>query len=301
MVGVSLNYATNRSEVIMMLTLPDIPSETVKRITAAADKIYEDCGRQSFPNVDTVRRAARVNMNDASSVMRAWRRARTEAAAPLASPIPTTVQEAGQAMLGAVWSAAIAATNTRLQGAQTAWEQERADAEACRAQLATAFDDQGEELEMARKANEAVQQSLEVQRTELLSANAEVRRLLKEAADKDILLAKAELQVAEISKRADNLKYELDIAHANANQSRLDAQSRFASSEETITQLRNEMRLNAERELSLREELAHMGGQLMEIDRNGAFTRSVLPSTASGQTNEGAGLKDPHRPNDRGG
>jgi colicin import membrane protein len=295
-----LNYASNRNEVVMMFNLPDIPSETVKRITAAADKIYEDCGRQSFPNVDTVRRAARVNMNDASSVMRAWRRARTEAAAPLASPIPTTVQEAGQAMLGAVWSAAIAATNTRLQGAQTAWEQERADAEACRAQLATAFDDQGAELENARNANDAMQQSLDVQRTELLSANAEVGRLLREAADKDVRLAMADLQVAEISKRAEDLTSELDIAHANANQAGLDTQSRFASSEVTIAQLRNELKLTAERELSLREELAHMRGQLTVIDRNGALKRSVLPSTASGQTNEGAGLKGPRRPNDRG-
>ena len=63
----------------------DIPNDIVRRITLAAYQLHEENGRSTFPNVDAVRRKARVNMNDASAVMRAWRRNQTAAAAPLTS------------------------------------------------------------------------------------------------------------------------------------------------------------------------------------------------------------------------
>jgi colicin import membrane protein len=47
--------------------------ETQDRIFAAADMLYEKKDRASFPTVDAVRKAAKVNMNDASAGMKAWR------------------------------------------------------------------------------------------------------------------------------------------------------------------------------------------------------------------------------------
>ena len=130
-----------------MTPLPtsDIPSDIVKRITMAADQLYEESGRTSFPNVDTVRRTARADMNATSNVMRTWRRAQTAAAAPLPSAIPESVHCASQTLLSAVWTAASSSANANLQTAQAGWEQERAEAEACRQQLASAFDSQTEE------------------------------------------------------------------------------------------------------------------------------------------------------------
>ncbi|HID8156977.1 TPA: DNA-binding protein [Pseudomonas aeruginosa] len=55
----------------------ELNKETRDRIFAAADELFEQGDRESFPTVDAVRRAARVNMNDASAGMREWRRQRT--------------------------------------------------------------------------------------------------------------------------------------------------------------------------------------------------------------------------------
>ena len=53
----------------------ELTKETRDRIYAAADALFEQNGRDAFPTVDAVRKAARVNMNDASSGMKEWRRA----------------------------------------------------------------------------------------------------------------------------------------------------------------------------------------------------------------------------------
>ena len=254
------------------LPIADIPSDTVKRITIAADQLYEEGGRSGFPNVDAVRRKARVNMNDASNVMRAWRRAQTEAAAPLSSSIPGSVQAASQAMLTAVWNAATNAANTNLQTAQAGWEQERAEAEACRYQLATAFDNQSEELATAHRNLIAMEQKLTDQGSELLSLTSSVARHMLELTEAQGRAATAEVRSEEIAKRADDLKTELARAHANADQERLDARSRLDAADSLITRLRDEMRQTAERESSAKEELAHLLGQVeaMATERQAA-------------------------------
>lgn len=64
----------------------ELTKETRDRIFAAADELFEQNGRDGFPTVDAVRKAARVNMNDASSGMKEWRRAQTAQAAPGGCP-----------------------------------------------------------------------------------------------------------------------------------------------------------------------------------------------------------------------
>ncbi len=63
------------------------------RILTAADALYQQAGRASFPTVDSVRKVAKVNMNDAASTMKEWRRAQTAQAAPVAITIPEAVHQ----------------------------------------------------------------------------------------------------------------------------------------------------------------------------------------------------------------
>ncbi|WP_419616218.1 DNA-binding protein, partial [Thiolapillus sp.] len=51
-------------------------------------------GREGFPTVDAARKAARVNMNDASAAMKEWRRAQISQASPLAVRVPESVMQA---------------------------------------------------------------------------------------------------------------------------------------------------------------------------------------------------------------
>ena len=48
-------------------------NEIEDRIFAAANALYEEGGRQSFPTVDVVRKAVRASMNDVCTAMRTWR------------------------------------------------------------------------------------------------------------------------------------------------------------------------------------------------------------------------------------
>ncbi|NYT64160.1 hypothetical protein H0A66_17740, partial [Alcaligenaceae bacterium] len=46
--------------------MSQIPAEIRDRITAVANELFEDAGREAFPTVDAVRRAARADMNTTS-------------------------------------------------------------------------------------------------------------------------------------------------------------------------------------------------------------------------------------------
>lgn len=69
------------------------------RIVAVTDELFENSGRTAIPNVDTVRRKAHVNMNDASRVMRAWRLAQRTAVTPVPNTVPERLRDASQSLL----------------------------------------------------------------------------------------------------------------------------------------------------------------------------------------------------------
>lgn len=250
------------------LSSNDVPSDIAKRITSAADQLYEENGKTAFPNVDTVRRRARVNMNDASAVMRTWRRAQTALAAPLQAAIPDVVQGASQTMLVAVWTAATESANNNLQMAQAGWEQERAEAEACRVQLARAFDGQTEELALLQRHVEDFEKQIAAHTDELkvLMTTAEEWKQAAstaetKAATAEAKAATAEARSAEISVRADDLRAELSHAHVFANQQRQEAKERLETAESTIEGLREELRQTSAINSDMRDELARLQGQ----------------------------------------
>ena len=119
-----------------------IPADVRERIIAAAADLFEQTGRQTMPTVDAVRRAARVDMNAASSEMKEWRRAQTAQAAPVAVAVPESVQQASSAAVATIWQQAQELANESLRSAQAAWETERGELDAMRQELAEAFERQ---------------------------------------------------------------------------------------------------------------------------------------------------------------
>lgn len=220
----------------------DVPIEIATRITSAADQLYEENGKTAFPNVDNVRRRARVNMNDASTIMRAWRHEKTVAATPPPSPVPEPVHSAGQTLLAAVWTAALDSATTGLKMAQAGWEHERAEAEACRHQLASAFDAQTEELAQCQRRGSMLEQQLAAQAEALQAKAARIENLMTRALEAEGQAAAATARSREIAKRADDLRTELSRAHASLDQQRQDASNRLERSEATIHTLREELR-----------------------------------------------------------
>lgn len=286
----------------------DVPSDIAKRITSAADQLYEESGRTSFPNVDTVRRRARVNMNDASAIMRIWRRCQTASATPNQVAIPDAVHSASQSLLNTIWAVATETANSSLQAAQAGWEQERTEAESCRQQLASAFDSQTAELAALQHNVDALEQRLAAQAVQLQAAEAVAEEQKKVAAAAEARAATAEARSKEIAQRADDLKAELHRAHASADQLRQDSKARLAVAESTIASLHEELRQHYAVESDMREELASMRGRaeatapggdtpLAKADSRDSASAKRKLSTASrtpkGATQQGnAGTRD---------
>jgi len=118
----------------------DINPEIRERILNAAQTLFEQSGRKDLPTVDAVRKLSKTNMNDASAIMKEWRRLQIVSASAAVVSVPERVSQANQQALSALWSEAQELANESLNIAQAAWDAERAEAEKLR--VVTALTDQ---------------------------------------------------------------------------------------------------------------------------------------------------------------
>lgn len=188
-----------------------IPSDVRERITTAAAELFEQSGRQAMPTVDTVRRAARVDMNAASAVMKEWRRAQTAQAAPVT--VPESVQQASSVAVAAIWLQAQELANESLRSAQAAWGVERGELDAMRQELAEAFECQAIELDAAGAALAAERAALAQQGQELVSVHKQLADALSRA-------DKAEAEALRSAERMNQAQTERDDAAKVAAEAR---------------------------------------------------------------------------------
>ncbi|WNV06930.1 DNA-binding protein (plasmid) [Candidatus Methylospira mobilis] len=188
------------------IPLSPIPADVRERIIQSAVDLYAQAGHEAFPTVDQVRRAARVDMNAASSVMREWRRQQTVKAAPVAVTIPEAVAQANTVALAALWSQAQALANESLRSAQASWETERGELDAMRQELAEAYETQAAEIERLNAQLVQQAEALERERTsaqDALQLAAEAERsaavlvIQLEAANAAIVQAEARYELSD--------------------------------------------------------------------------------------------------------
>lgn len=271
------------------------------RILAAADALYEQSGRTSFPTVDSVRKLAKVNMNDAAATMKEWRRAQTAQAAPVAITVPEAVHQLHSQALAALWQSAQNTANESLRAAQAGWEAERAEADTINKQLGDAYDAQADELDAAnRRIDEltAKYQAEQQRSTELAQHIEETRKATLVAENRAAI---AEQRAVEIERRAGDLRAELDRAHQDAVQTRTElADLRQAQQEQrkTVAQeaLRAAERLTAtqtERDearketAKAREETAHWRGQVEALkEQHRGFLEAIKTGKKPGRAGE---------------
>lgn len=278
-----------------------IPADVRERIVSAASELFEQSGRQDMPTVDAVRRAARVDMNAASSVMKEWRRAQTAQAAPVVVAVPEPVQQAGAAAVAAIWLQAQELANESLRSAQTSWEAERGELDAMRQELAEAFERQAIELDAAGAGLVAEKAAAETQAQEL----AAVRQQLAEASSR---ADKADARIAEIEHRATDLRSELDRAHADADRLREEAgqarkqaaveleaahavtdvaraqlvklQAQAEAAELAHAEQRKQTAVDAKTAAEARERAAGLAGQLQALQEQNSALLAVLKTSA---------------------
>lgn len=244
----------------------ELTKDTRDRIFAAADALFEQNGRDAFPTVDAVRKAARVNMNDASSGMKEWRRVQTAQAAPVAVQVPEAVQAAGGQAVAVLWQQAQELANESLRAAQAGWEGERAELDTVRIELADAYESQAIELE-------AAQEQIKEQIRELATAGALAQAQDKTLAELREALALSERRAAlaeqkgeETEHRARELRAELDRAHQEADRLRQERDQAVGQ----VKAVEAERDNSREEATKAREETLSVLGQLAEVKAKAA-------------------------------
>lgn len=244
----------------------ELQNETTQRIFAAADGLYEQGGRDAFPTVDAVRKSARVNMNDASTGMRLWRRAQKAPTATEVSAIPDGVQRASMVALAALWRDAQGVAQERFQLARAAWDTERAENEEAHRQLADAFEAQAAEL---RVANEEITRR-EAASVECAETSA---KMAAELAATCTALRVSEVRADEIGVRAMELRNELDQVHREMARLHTDIGHREAAQAAELNTLRA---ASATAQRKADEALASALGEAREAREEAALLRGEI-------------------------
>lgn len=185
-----------------------------ERIFSAADGLFEQTGRTAFPSVDAVRKLARVNMNDASTAMKEWRRNQMGRTLPAPVRIPEAVQRSHGEALAALWKAAQETAGETLATMSAAWEIERGELEQLNKEMAEAFEAQAAELSQAREDAERWSKQAGIAEERSMELSTELQKSLANVAR---LQAAASLEAArgkEIELRAVELRSELDQLHS---------------------------------------------------------------------------------------
>ena len=278
----------------------ELATDTLERIFAAADTLYDRAGRAGFPTVDAVHKTARVNMNDASTGMKQWRHAQITQAVPVAVQVPEGVQQANAVALAALWRAAQELATESLRAAQTGWDAERAEFDTLNKQMADAYEAQAIELEAAKTAIVQLQ-------TDVGHAAAEKVRLdgVLDNARRELAAAKAaaerfESRAIEIERRASDLRTELDHAHKETGNARAELAGMRQDHAREVEALRNDLAAahakgegvldQAQKDASqAREEAATLRGQVEAMKEQNAALFWAVPKP--GTTDESQKLR----------
>jgi DNA repair exonuclease SbcCD ATPase subunit len=250
------------------IPLSPIPADVRERIIQSAVDLYAQAGHETFPTVDQVRRAARVDMNAASSVMREWRRQQTVKAAPVAVTIPEAVAQANSVALAALWSQAQALANESLRSAQASWESERGELDAMRQELAEAYETQAAEIERLNAQLLQQAEALESERVsgrETLARAAEAER---SAAVLDVQLNAANAAIAQAEARFEQSEKNTQQARQAEQGARIAeqaCQSRLESAARELDALRLELAEARTATKDSGEEAAELRGRLAAL------------------------------------
>lgn len=241
----------------------EIAQEVRNRIVASANQLYEQAGRADFPTVDAVRRHAKVDMNAASTVMKEWRRMQTATPAPVAVVVPDRLRQVSDTALASLWAEAQEIANEALRAAQASWDAERAEAEAIREQVASAFQAQAVELDTATARVAELEKALaeSVARGDSLAERLDQQEAATQAATHRAELA--EQHVEQIEQRAADLKAELDRAHADVDRLRTERDQAAARADHATANAA----ATAERAEALRDELATVKAKAEAADQ----------------------------------
>jgi colicin import membrane protein len=277
------------------------------RVFAAADELYAANQRTSFPTVDAVRKKARVNMNDASTGMKEWRRTQSTFANISVPLLPSELQSQALGMLTRFWEEASKHATESLLAAQTGWDAERNESEELGRQMAAAYDAQS--LELANTLQEVSRLNSDLERTcvEVKALGENLSHIIRERDEAQRALSEAIIKMNEVNKRADELHQAADYYRNDATRARSEIDASRNAHAEQVERMREEHkreleneRVRAERErqhyeehaINATAEAAHLRGRLEALTlADGPVSPQVSKASRAGKNNGDAAQK----------
>jgi colicin import membrane protein len=226
----------------------EISQSVLDRIFKAADELHTEAGRVGLPTVDSVRKRARVNMNDASSGMKVWRLAQTSTCSPMPAQLPPELQASCMSSLSGLWTEATNLANESLRAAQLGWEAERANAETLAKEMAAAFDIQTSELEAAALEIARLNSLLKAASTDVARVKSEQELAERGRVAATAAATEAAARALEIERRADELQKAVEHARNEASAVRADMIAIRTAHTDQLERVRQEARNDIENE-----------------------------------------------------
>lgn len=257
-----------------------VSAEIQARIIEVAEQLHAE-NSDKFPTVAEVRSASKADMNSVSIVMKQWRQSKLMPVQKIEETAPAEILELSNQLASKIWGEAKLQAESKLRDAETKFNEERAETDEIRNQLASECDRLNTELEQitelkddAVKAqndaetalNEALQQ-IEQLKSEL--QQSEKSRLVEIAKNKELqqhigtLKSQLEQRNQEHSQQIEQRNKELNTLKSEHSQ-QLEQRNQEHLNEIKHIQQKHEDQLKTLQtsESSLKERLIHLEKEL---------------------------------------
>jgi chromosome segregation ATPase len=235
---------------------------TKEQIFQAADQLAAE---GEAPTLANVRKAlGGGSFTTISEAMNEWKAKQQATTAPLREPAPAAVATRLHELGADIWGIALELANSRLSSEREALETARTQLETAQQEATELADQLSAELETLQAQHRQTSEALQ-------AASTTIQALQQENATLSRQLATTEARAEETTKRADDLKAELQHAHAASE-----------AQQQRLTQAQAEREQALQAASATREDAAGMRGELEALRvQNAALLATLTPPAPS--------------------
>ena len=156
-----------------------ISSEIQQRIITAAEQLHAE-HPERLPTVAEVRAVSKADMNSVSSVMKQWRQNKLMPVQKIEETAPAEILELASQLASKIWSESKLQADSKLRDAETKFNEERAETDEIRNQLASECDRLNIELEQITELKDDAVKAQNDAETALNEALQQIEQLKSE-------------------------------------------------------------------------------------------------------------------------
>ena len=228
-----------------------VSQEIQARIVEVAEQLHAE-NSDKFPTVAEVRALSKADMNSVSVVMKYWRQSKLMPVKQIEETAPSELLELSNQLTSKIWSEAKQQADSKLRDAETKFNEERAETDEIRNQLASECDRLNTELEQITELKDDAVKAQNDAETALNEALQQIEQL------------KSELQQSEKSRLVEIAKNKELQQHIGTLKSQLEQRNQEHLNEIKHIQQKHEDQLKTLQtsESSLKERLIHLEKEL---------------------------------------